>query len=83
MSVGPVDCTQLVRNPTFRHLAKPRRKTVKRLIDKVGQQSLREYEYHELRECQATLSKVENEASDGGVLLQPAGVKKPGAQAPG
>lgn len=50
---------------------------MKRLIDKVGQQSLREYEYHELRECQATLSKVENEASDGGVLLQPAGVKKP------
>ncbi len=54
---------------------------MKHVIDKVGQQSLREYHvlwpHSGLQECQATLSTLANGASDGGVLLQPAGVKKP------
>jgi len=50
---------------------------VKRVIDKTGKPSLREYEYHELQECREKLLTFENGASDGGVLLQPAGVKKP------
>jgi DNA repair protein RadC len=58
-------------------MAKPRRKTVKRLIDKTGQQSLGEYEDHELRECQATLSTLAKEAGGGDHYLQSGGVKKP------